>query len=143
LHFNFQLNLTYKWSFNNSLDSTIELPAHTNDGRIGTDDGRQGVGSEGGIGDDSGTPAGGSNNVVYANINRLHHVNDKDLKKMQYQKDGRWHDEDRNVRLALGTGQVYRYRLESFSDYGTVTCNAENYFGQSGPCLYHILAAGE
>lgn len=37
--------------------------------------------------------------------------------------------------------QIYRYKVESFQHFGTVTCNAHNSIGQSGPCLYHIMAA--
>lgn len=39
------------------------------------------------------------------------------------------------------TAGVYPYKVESFSHFGTVTCNADNSLGQSGPCLYHILQA--
>lgn len=40
-------------------------------------------------------------------------------------------------------GQLYMYRIESFTSFGTITCTATNTYGQSGHCLYHILVAGE
>lgn len=39
-------------------------------------------------------------------------------------------------------GQLYLYRIESFTNFGTITCTATNTYGQSGHCLYHILVAG-
>lgn len=39
-------------------------------------------------------------------------------------------------------GQLYMYRIESFTNFGTITCTATNTYGQSGHCLYHILVAG-
>lgn len=38
---------------------------------------------------------------------------------------------------------IYRYRIETFSHYGTVSCIASNSIGHSTPCLYHIIAAGK
>lgn len=40
-------------------------------------------------------------------------------------------------------GRTYPYRIDSFANFGTVTCSAENIYGHSGPCAYHILAAGK
>jgi hypothetical protein len=89
------------------------------------------------------------NNNIYLTNNQLQHYNDKDLKKYQQQQQ-QMHGQNKDMMrkqeeafLRLNTGQIYRYKLENFSNYGTVTCNSENTFGQSGPCLYHILAAGE
>lgn len=42
----------------------------------------------------------------------------------------------------LNSGQTYPYKIDTFSNFGTVTCYAENSYGNSGPCYYHILAAG-
>lgn len=38
-------------------------------------------------------------------------------------------------------GQIYPYKVESFTHFGTISCSAENAIGSSGPCLYHIVAA--
>lgn len=38
---------------------------------------------------------------------------------------------------------VYHYKVENFSSFGTISCNAENQYGQSGPCYYHIMVAGK
>lgn len=42
----------------------------------------------------------------------------------------------------INAGHLYPYAIDTFSDFGTVTCYAENSYGSSGPCYYHILAAG-
>lgn len=42
----------------------------------------------------------------------------------------------------INAGHLYPYSIDTFSDFGTVTCYAENSYGSSGPCYYHILAAG-
>lgn len=39
------------------------------------------------------------------------------------------------------SAHIYRYKVESFQHFGTVTCNAHNSIGQSGPCFYHVVAA--
>lgn len=38
-------------------------------------------------------------------------------------------------------GRVYPYKVETFQHFGTVTCNAQNAIGQSGPCIYQIMTA--
>lgn len=42
----------------------------------------------------------------------------------------------------INAGHLYPYAIDTFSDFGTVTCYADNSYGSSGPCYYHILAAG-
>lgn len=41
----------------------------------------------------------------------------------------------------ISSAHIYRYKVESFQHFGTVTCNAHNSIGQSGPCYYHVIAA--
>lgn len=41
----------------------------------------------------------------------------------------------------VNDGRIYPYKVESFQHFGTVTCNAQNAIGQSGPCIYHIMTA--
>lgn len=41
----------------------------------------------------------------------------------------------------ISSAHIYRYKVESFQHFGTVTCNAHNSIGQSGPCFYHVIAA--
>lgn len=38
---------------------------------------------------------------------------------------------------------MYYYKVENFTSFGTISCSAENSYGSSGPCLYHIMVAGE
>lgn len=47
----------------------------------------------------------------------------------------------RGTRIDLNS--IYAYKVESFASFGTITCTAENDIGQSGPCMYNIVAAGK
>lgn len=38
-------------------------------------------------------------------------------------------------------GNIYPYKVENAQQFGTISCVAQNSIGQSGPCLYHIMAA--
>lgn len=38
---------------------------------------------------------------------------------------------------------VYYFKVENFSSFGTVSCSAENAYGNSGNCLYNVVVAGE
>lgn len=38
---------------------------------------------------------------------------------------------------------AYLYKVENFTSFGTISCGAENQYGSSGPCLYHIMVAGK
>jgi hypothetical protein len=42
-----------------------------------------------------------------------------------------------------GIQGTYFYRIENFTSFGTISCSAENQYGSSGPCLYHIMVAGK
>lgn len=48
---------------------------------------------------------------------------------------------DGSVKQQLPSGHIYPYKVDSFQHFGTITCVAQNSIGQSGPCLYHIMAA--
>jgi hypothetical protein len=37
---------------------------------------------------------------------------------------------------------AYLYKVENFTSFGTISCSADNSYGSSGPCLYHIMVAG-
>lgn len=43
----------------------------------------------------------------------------------------------------IDLNSIYTYKVETFASFGTITCTAENDIGQSGPCMYNIVAAGE
>jgi hypothetical protein len=38
---------------------------------------------------------------------------------------------------------IYYYKVENFTSFGTISCNAENTYGNSGFCNYHIMVAGK
>ncbi|GAB0086941.1 hypothetical protein DMENIID0001_011680 [Sergentomyia squamirostris] len=124
-------NLTYKWYFNNSLDSTIELPPPA-------------TGSP---------PHGGSDYIDEYRLDR-HNYNSISAhqQKSEHRRHQRFHTtlaahrvrSSKSFHIAnarASFGRTYPYRLDSFGNFGTVTCSAENIYGHSGLCAYHILAA--
>ena len=108
-----QANLTFKWSFNNTLETVVELPTHA--------------------------VRGYSNSVHEEASHRLQPQvqflrASEDVPRAQSGRD--------QLREDL-SGRVYSYKIDTFANFGTVTCAAENPYGKSGPCYYHILAAGK
>lgn len=59
----------------------------------------------------------------------------------QHQPSQRYQDPSSLPVRVSATVHIYPYKVESFQHFGTITCNAQNAIGQSGPCLYHIMAA--
>lgn len=142
-----QPNLLFRWQFNNSLESMLELPPYSN---IEAESHHQLALAEtehGSHGDSSSSsshphhhhhssqssPSGstGSNHNLLVGPN---------LEEMVRRKLERQQQPPKPVPV---DGQLYMYRIESFTSFGTVTCTATNTYGQSGHCLYHILVAGE
>lgn len=111
-----QQNLTYTWTFNNTLESTIDLTTHDSASAI----------SEGVLSDDQPHTESAFANMVAA----------------ASPQNPRFHDALTMTPAKLtSSAHIYRYKVESFQHFGTVTCNAHNAIGQSGPCYYHIIAA--
>ncbi|XP_059609040.1 hemicentin-1 [Phlebotomus argentipes] len=108
-------NLTYKWYFNNTLDSSIELPP----------------------------PAAV---LPHAGDPEEHRHSPNALgahQKTEHRRHQRFQTTARSAKSfhARSPGRTYPFRIESFANFGTVTCSAENLYGHSGLCAYHILAA--
>ncbi|XP_055634568.1 uncharacterized protein LOC129774711 isoform X2 [Toxorhynchites rutilus septentrionalis] len=146
-------NLLFRWQFNNSLESMLELPPYTNvESELHhhlvlaeSEHGSQGdhphhhhhhsssssASSSSSLSSSSAaaSSAGGSNHNVLVGPSLEEMVRRKLERHQQPPK------------TTLVDGQLYMYRIESFTSFGTITCTATNTFGQSGHCLYHILVA--
>lgn len=146
VHYITQRNLTFKWLFNNTIDNVIELPSSGNN----MDDNHvmQQIDA-----------AAHKTKTNYNSIEeqqqhaRAHQFPKKYQQQNQQQKQQQInyynamlqqnsHTEFANLQQTNDLG-VYHYKVENFSSFGTISCNAESMYGQSGPCLYHILVAGE
>ncbi|XP_039431401.1 nephrin [Culex pipiens pallens] len=136
-------NLLFRWQFNNSLESMLELPPYSN---IEAESHHQLALAEtehGSHGDSSSShphhhhhsSQSSSSGSTGSNHNLLVGPN---LEEMVRRKLERQQQPPKPVPV---DGQLYMYRIESFTSFGTVTCTATNTYGQSGHCLYHILVA--
>ncbi|EDS42055.1 conserved hypothetical protein [Culex quinquefasciatus] len=138
-------NLLFRWQFNNSLESMLELPPYSN---IEAESHHQLALAEtehGSHGDSSSSSShphhhhhssqSSSSGSTGSNHNLLVGPN---LEEMVRRKLERQQQPPKPVPV---DGQLYMYRIESFTSFGTVTCTATNTYGQSGHCLYHILVA--
>lgn len=128
--FALQLNLTYKWTFNNTLDNVIDLPSVQS---LNIGDSNQARPND----DPNDDPYGVS--PIYTNQvgHQMHHHHSSGKSKHHRFSHGQ-----PNPRPASHTnGRIYPYKVDSFQHFGTVMCNAQNAIGQSGPCVYHIMTA--
>lgn len=147
-----QSNLTFKWQFNNTLETVVELPALmllSNVASVGDLAGPDhhpfAQSLHGAKSQHQHSFSGGYNSiekqsgkVSTGGSHRYHH---------HQQQQGNGHHRNQQLRNLqreenLNSGHLYPYKIDTFSNFGTVTCYAENSFGNSGPCYYHILAAG-
>lgn len=108
--------MTYKWTFNNTLENTVELITTNNHNN-------------------------NNDTIEHTEINHFHgggpNYPSKSLNHSRYYASGR-----QSVAVSVPpVASTYAYRLESFQSFGTISCNAQNVYGESGPCLYHIMAA--
>lgn len=134
-HFNPQLNLTYKWTFNNTLDNIVELPtieSLTNDANVMSSH----------VYDDA---TSYNTDVPYTNVivHNPSHSGSKNQQQQIHQKkqNRRFPEIASAVVKPSASAHIYPYKVESFQHFGTITCQAQNAIGQSGPCLYHIMSA--
>lgn len=143
--------MTYKWTFNNTLENVIELPSINHNHSDHT------------------IPSDGTNfNVIHSTDSLIysHNRNYQNLKTTENYRHGEYipgplhhhqrHQENKmhhNNQIQqqhqlhhseipqMNNNGIYSYKVESFQSFGTVTCVAQNPLGQSGPCMYHIMAA--
>lgn len=167
-HTNTQKNLKYKWSFNSTIDNLIELPAHSNDidlhHSMQQHDYHQPQHIE--------TISHKTKNNNYNSIElhpRQTYSSSSSMKKYQQQSPNiNYHNSisqsyidssSSSAASSVGVSAihgghhhhmqqqqqqqgVYFYKIENFTSFGTISCSAENSYGSSGPCLYHIMVAG-
>uniref|UniRef100_A0A182PKC6 Ig-like domain-containing protein n=1 Tax=Anopheles epiroticus TaxID=199890 RepID=A0A182PKC6_9DIPT len=130
-------NLLFRWQFNNSLESMLELPPYTNvesevanlaQAEIDLETNHMGPSLE---------------EMVRKKLERLEHSVRQQQQQQQQHHHHLLHSGSHREEVPLVDGQLYMYRVDTFNSFGTITCTATNSYGQSGHCAYHILVAGE
>lgn len=148
-------NLLFRWQFNNSLESMHELPPYTNvefaeslqqqqQHQLGLDHSSAAASSS----------SSSSSSLSHGDHLHHHHRLSSSSSSSSSQSSGSSHNllVGPNQKLTMRRkpeppkpelidGQLYLYRIESFTNFGTITCTATNTYSQSGHCLYHILVA--
>ncbi|XP_053667704.1 nephrin [Anopheles marshallii] len=129
-------NLLFRWQFNNSLESMLELPPYTNVeseaanlalAEIDLETNHMGPSLE---------------EMVRKKLERLEHsVRQQQQQQQQQHHHHLLHLGSHKEEVPLVDGQLYMYRVDTFNSFGTITCTATNSYGQSGHCAYHILVA--
>lgn len=163
--FRTQKNLKYKWSFNSTIDNLIELPAYSNDIDLHYNMQQHEYHQPQHIE----TISHKTKNNNYNSI-ELHPRQSYTSKKYQQQQPNiNYHNsisqpfiDSSSASSSLSSsvaisamhgghhhhlqqqqqGGVYFYKIENFTSFGTISCSADNSYGSSGPCLYHIMVAG-
>lgn len=143
-HTHTQLNLTFKWTFNSTLENLTDLPAlenlYSNDVSPAAD---ATAGPYNGADDDGAY----TESISYANNAIVHGAHSRHRYQTAHSNSV-----SGGSTVAAGAAaaaamrpvlpsNVYPYRVESFQHFGTIACSAQNVIGQSAPCLYHIMAA--
>lgn len=148
---NVQKNLKYKWLFNSTIDSLIELPLYTNDAdlqySLQHEHQPQHIDA----------PLSSYKTKNNYNSIELQHPPQRSNQHMHSKKylqqghsnihynqnliDG--NHPNSNHHHSAGSQGSYYYKIENFTSFGTISCSAENQYGTSGPCLYHIMVAGK
>ncbi|XP_055706645.1 uncharacterized protein LOC129803854 isoform X2 [Phlebotomus papatasi] len=122
-------NLTYKWYFNNTLDSSVELPPPA-----------ALLAQNGDFGEEHRMDRHSYNSIVtHQKLDHRRHQRFQAQTTVSTNRARSPKSFHMSTRSSLG--RTYPYRIDSFANFGTVTCSAENIYGHSGPCAYHILAA--
>lgn len=143
-----QKNLKYKWSYNSSTDNLIELPSNTNDPDLHYNMQHEHQPQH----IDTVSSYKTKNN--YNSIELQPRSNQYTYSKKYQQQGQQQINYPNSVVQSYDTPHVgnhhhnnnqgvYFYKIENFTSFGTISCSAENQYGSSGPCLYHIMVAGE
>lgn len=110
--------LAFKWTFNNTLENIIELPAvERTSQQYDTDS----------------TSSATASQSYYDEPNYSVHLNDVAIRTKSAAAATTHHP--------VLPANVYPYRIENFQSFGTISCVAKNAIGHSGTCMYHIMAA--
>lgn len=145
-----QKNLKYKWSFNSTIDNLIELPTYTNDPDLHYNMQHEHQPQH----IDALSTFKTKNN--YNSIELQPRPNQYMYSK-KYQQQGQQQINypnsviqsyenpfaSANAHHHNNNQGAYFYKVDNFTAFGTISCSAENQYGSSGPCLVHIMVAGE
>ncbi|ETN58361.1 sidestep protein [Anopheles darlingi] len=131
-------NLLFRWQFNNSLESMLELPPYTN---IESEAANLALAE---IDLETNHMGPSLEEMVRRKLERLEHSVRLQQQQQQQQQQLHHHHHAASAfkdEIPLVDGQLYMYRVDTFNSFGTITCTATNSYGQSGHCAYHILVA--
>lgn len=144
-----QKNLKYKWLFNSTIDNLIELPSNTNDPDLHYN--MQHEQEPQHIDTLSSYKTKNNYNSIELQPRPNPYIYSKKYQQQGQQQinyqnslshsfDGSFANANHHHNNNQG---AYFYKVENFTSFGTISCSAENQYGSSGPCLYHIMVAGE
>ena len=157
--FSMQKNLKYKWLFNSTIDNLIELPTYTNDPDLHYSmqheqhqpqhiDALSSYKTKNNYNSIELQPR--SNQFAYSK--KYQHQGQQQINypnsviqsydNSPYATNANHHHSNSNNNNNNNQG-AYLYKVENFTSFGTISCSAENPYGSSGPCLYHVMVAGE
>lgn len=153
-----QKNLKYKWSFNSTIDNLIELPTYSNDPDLQYSMQQH---------EHHQPPQHIETISTYKTKNNYNSIELHPQRPYTYSKKYQQQQQQshQNINYPNSISQpfgidssasshhhqmqqhntqgLYYYKVENFTSFGTISCAAENSYGSSGPCLYHIMVAGE
>lgn len=136
-----QKNLKYRWLFNSTIDNLIELPSNTNDPDLyysmQHESRPQHI--------ESLSPYKTKHNYNSNELQPRSNIYAQPKKYQQQQNNYLSQSFDTPIGTSHHSNNPgsYFYKVENFTSFGTISCSAENQFGSSGPCHYHIMVAGE
>lgn len=146
-----QKNLKYKWLFNSTIDNLIELPSYTNDPDLHYS--MQHEHQPQHIDTLSSYKTKNNYNSIELQPRPNQYTYGKKYQLGQQQQQQQQINYPNSVAQTHEGGNAnhhhnnnqgaYLYKVENFTSFGTISCSAENQYGSSGPCLYHIMVAGE
>jgi hypothetical protein len=146
-----QKNLKYKWLFNSTIDNLIELPSYTNDPDLHYN--MQHEHQPQHIDTISSHKTKNNYNSIELQPRPSSHGYAKKYQQQGQQinypnsvvppYEGPYGGVNTNHHHHNGNQGLYFYKVENFTSFGTISCSADNQYGSSGPCHYHIMVAGE
>lgn len=158
-----QKNLKYKWSFNSTIDNLIELPTYSNDPELHYSiqqyEHQQQHHQPQHIETISYKTKNNYNSIElhprpYAHLKKypqqqqqpgqqnINYPNSISQQFIDSSSSASYHHHHQQQQSHNNQG-IYMYKIENFTSFGTISCSADNSYGSSGSCLYHIMVAGE
>ncbi|XP_070490532.1 uncharacterized protein side-V [Chironomus tepperi] len=146
-------NLKYKWSFNSTIDNLIELPSYSNDPDLQYNLQQYEHHQPQHIETISYKTKNNYNSIELHpqrpyTYSKKYHPQQQGQQNINYQNSisqpynidssSSSHHHQNQQHVSQG---IYFYKVENFTSFGTISCSADNSYGTSGPCLYHIMVA--